>query len=298
MSAGGFGAALSALHGGGFVKRDNWGDEYLFFASPTTIAASHIKDDRLLRALLLMQREEITDGGNIRLFRETTGEVINGWVPSQEDMVAHNWTAYTHEGMMEARMTRELNSPAPLTPEELLDLLSAHLTQRGIPWEMSDTGGPTFIDVGAPFEFAAIAVEKSDIDPGGAFYYTVTPEMAQRWLSRAPSSPHDPRYLRRVGSGHLIEELTEMGKLLGHKQISDRTFHRTIITLEVVSEDRISDDEGVESILGRANVCLAPRYERVEINASAAVGALKNLGAEPGLFGLTVDGKDIEDVGT
>jgi len=96
-----FGAALDALKEGEFVKRQHWYGEFLFAVGPTDVAKKEITDDRLKFVMGIMGQDVLADTGNIRLMRQSSGEVINGWVPSQEDMLSSDWKKVRQEDLID-----------------------------------------------------------------------------------------------------------------------------------------------------------------------------------------------------
>lgn len=80
--------------------------------------------------------------------------------------------------------------------------------------------------------------------------------------------------------------------------MTQRKFYKTLITIEVLSEDPIPDDMNIAQIAfeasdGDYSMSDGMRIETV-LTGKAAADALQEQGSDPGFFKLTDDGNDVE----
>ena len=80
--------------------------------------------------------------------------------------------------------------------------------------------------------------------------------------------------------------------------MTDRTFFKTVISIEVLSEDQIPEGMELENIV---HECIdggwslrTLKYIEKSLNGKQAARALLNQGSDPSFFQLTNDGKDVE----
>lgn len=81
--------------------------------------------------------------------------------------------------------------------------------------------------------------------------------------------------------------------------MTDRVFYKTIITIEVLSEDPIPDGMSVENIAKEAmegSYSMQTLGEPIEtvLNGKEAADALLEQGSDSSFFQLTEDGNDVE----
>ena len=79
--------------------------------------------------------------------------------------------------------------------------------------------------------------------------------------------------------------------------MTDRKFHKTIISIEVLSEERIPEGMELDAIVQEAregDFSMRPlQHEETEINGEQAAAALLEQGSSPDFFSLTPDGEDV-----
>jgi len=86
-----FSDALIALKDGKKVARNGWNGKgmYLWLLPKATIQKSWVKDPLLLS--VFGESETLDCLGSIRM-KTATGEILTGWLASQTDMLAEDWT--------------------------------------------------------------------------------------------------------------------------------------------------------------------------------------------------------------
>ncbi len=80
--------------------------------------------------------------------------------------------------------------------------------------------------------------------------------------------------------------------------MTDRKFHRTTITIEVLSEEAIPDGMDLEKIASECTdgawTMRTLKYKEVELNGHQAAANLLRQGSDPSFFQLTSKGEDAE----
>lgn len=89
MTTHNFSYALDALKNGVKVKRNAWRDAYLWLKPGTTIKEEWCKDP-ILKGIVHDNGGEAKALGTICL-KTANGDIMTGWTPSQEDMLADDW---------------------------------------------------------------------------------------------------------------------------------------------------------------------------------------------------------------
>lgn len=86
-----FSAALNALKMGRLIARKGWNGKgmYLWLLEETIVPRPWVKDERLLECY--GDKDELKCLGSIRM-RTADGSVLTGWLASQSDMLAEDWT--------------------------------------------------------------------------------------------------------------------------------------------------------------------------------------------------------------
>lgn len=77
-----------------------------------------------------------------------------------------------------------------------------------------------------------------------------------------------------------------------------RKFYKTIITLEILSEEQIPDDMTLDNIYAEAmdggySMRQVGTWKETELSGKQAVKALKKQGSDPGFFNLTNKGEEL-----
>lgn len=80
--------------------------------------------------------------------------------------------------------------------------------------------------------------------------------------------------------------------------MTKRKFYKTLVTLEVLSEEPIPEGMEVPDIMAEAtdgaySAQVLPTAQKI-LNGKQAAKALMDQGSDPGFFQLTEDGKDVE----
>ncbi len=81
--------------------------------------------------------------------------------------------------------------------------------------------------------------------------------------------------------------------------MTDRIFYKTIVTIEILSEDPIPDDMSMEDIVheameGNYSSRTLEGTKEIVLNGKEAADALLEQGSDCGFFQLTDDGNDVE----
>lgn len=86
-----FGTAIEALKNGNKVARNGWNGKgmYLWLLPATLVKKEWVKDPLLLS--VFGDRDELPCLGSIRMLT-ANGDVLTGWLASQSDMLAEDWT--------------------------------------------------------------------------------------------------------------------------------------------------------------------------------------------------------------
>ena len=84
------------------------------------------------------------------------------------------------------------------------------------------------------------------------------------------------------------------------QKMTKRTFYKTTITFEVLSEKPIPDDMNISEVMQAADggpyiTNLEETWERQRLNGKQAADALRQFGGDPSFFMLDDEGCDIDE---
>lgn len=202
---GDFGAALNALKNGYFLKRRGWDEEFIFLVRPSFVSAEKIQDDRIKGVMGLTNLAGLKDSGNIRLMNSKTGEVVNGWTPTQDDMLAIDWSAYEMPDVVSDFARRCLRNMIKTKqgPDEFIDTILRLMEKCNVKATKSEDGGSITLD---------------DVFPG---YRIVADEDPHKpYCVYAPGE--DAPML--MGNGDIVGELNGLHNMMVNAKLSDREF--------------------------------------------------------------------------
>ena len=291
MSAGSFSAALTALKEGQFVRRVKWKDEFLILSEPASVAVADLQSEKLRHIVEDFPYAGLFDYGCIVKVTMVEGSTEYGWTPSPQDLLAEDWIIYDMEDVemskLEWELERAIRCHAEVTFDSLARMIVSQLEVMNIPIDEKDSldfkqgadDREHLIILAGP-DYRGITITTED----GGYTINVTSQDSM------------------VGRGKLWVELQQLMQVLGKPTMSPRTFHRTLFSIEVLSEDPIPDNAGRSASLLRALtlddldlvVGTSRKVNETEVNAKQAVQVLESLGSEAGYFQLTPEGKDAE----
>lgn len=274
-----FSTALAALKEGQFVRRAAWRNEFVALLGENYIPISAIADDRLRTVLDAAPSSHVRDVGNLRKFDLKGATVINGWLPTIEDLMADDWVRYDAAEIAALKMEWELQDaiagPGVVSRESLVAFIVGQLAQLGIDHfgeyvPSSDTLGLKLMD--DPYKDITIQV-----NDGGYELLVLGCVYAQ-------------------GTGRLrVELLDAIGRDL---EGSKRDFRRSVFTFEVLSEGPIPEGYSPNDILAEAGegefVGAWRSVGEERLDAKATVSALYRMGSEPAFFQLNDEGEDVD----
>jgi hypothetical protein len=277
-----FSVALNLLRHGRFVGRKAWKDGFVFMVSPMTVPTGKIADPVLGKFVEALGHTEIRDVGNIRMFFEGSGSVINGWTPGIVDLVADDWCVYDTSAKM-AEHIRRIIGPL-LTGQhdaEVIQQMVAKVLKDFLHIEVLEV-----IEASSAADGALILGGKYEgfhIQTGDG-YYSVG-------CRGAGGIEH-----MRPGRGDLLQELAKVAEDAGVVVESRRKFYHTLAKIELLHEEPypegITPEELVRSMREGDDVGRFEILGTQEIKGQAMAELLSEFGSEPGFFQLDEHGRD------
>jgi hypothetical protein len=279
-NGGSFSAALEALKAGQFVRNTDWGDQFLVMVGAHRVPTDNIADESLRSVLEAAAVTGSIDCGNLRKFDLAEAEVVSGWLPTIKDLLSDNWVIYDADDVKLQQQERTLKRALGYhtSREALLKVIAVYLTDLGIDYGQAYTAGSHVIDLTLNDDHDGIIVRVGH----GAYSLVALDE--------------DLEVI--AGTGGLRAELQKALRALGRPTESEQEFHRTLLTVEVLSDEPLAIGPGTS-----LHDIIAPTDDGYvwdwRIAASNKVGAkelielLREMGdRDPSVFGLTPDGKE------
>ena len=293
MSAGSFSAALTALKNGDFVRRACWKDEFVMMVQPAHVPTEKMGNIKMREIIEDFPYASMFDPGFLRKVDMFNATMTSGWMPSPGDLMAEDWIIYDMEDIEMSKLEWELEKAmrchADVTYDSLARLIISQLEAMNIPIDEDDS-----------LDFKQRADDREHlIVLAGPDYrgLTITTEDGAYSVNHSGPVPGRAGGATMVGAGKLWVEIQTVLGEVGRSNMSPRKFHRTLISVEVLSEDPIPDMP-LEDIVSTMNngdyVGTWDTVNQAEVNAKQAVQVLHALGSEPGFFNLTEEGRDAE----
>jgi hypothetical protein len=292
--SGSFSAALAALKDGELARRDSWRDEFIQMEAPRCATTSELPADDAARvALTHAKLLALDDPGSFRKFDLSRQVVIAGWLPTAEDLLAEDWGVYSLTDIGELWREWELGDalagPGESTQRSLVKIISRQLKELGIGFKGAFTTGNPKLELILDLPYDGVVISVSD----GGYHFN---KLSGHGTGRLGTG-RLRRDLDAVMRG-LRRDLDAVMRELGLTKESTRKFHRTLYSVEVLSEAPIPDEMDLGDVIremGAGDYVGAVREESsIEVNAALTVRALYRLGSEPGFFQLTDSGGDAE----
>lgn len=271
-----FSDALKCLQRGQFVRHSDWRNEFVAYFGAHTIPLDRVASQELSNVLTQAGVTDIADTGNFRKFNADLGEVENGWLPDAYELMSHEWSVYDVADLPRMRRVWELSDAlrnrTPSTLECLTRIISRQLDEISVPYEGSHLVGSGHIQLSLK-DRPGIVVSVEDRG------YVWKVEDAER------------QEVSLYGAGDVENELRSLWSHLG----GGRPAHRTVYTVEILSEEPIPPDMDLSTVLLEAETGAYVGHVDVDttevLSPLSAVDELYRLGSQPGFFGLDDEGR-------
>lgn len=302
-----FEVAIAALKDGELVKRELWQDEVLFATGALTEDKKEISDERLTFVMGIMGHKSLSSKSSINLLKQSSGEVLNGWVPNQEDMMANDWVTVRSNDIIDQLIISRLNDLLnredfdTLAEDEekfaqnVIDIIADAFSCSGLEFERNED--ESLLVMRGKFDGLFIvsgATEDKELDEKEPCLYRI---VAPAEKDEEGQFLADGGQFLVAGSGNVLSDLVNMQKHCLSEACSKKTFVCTDILINVLTTVKI--DEGISMrdivLLEEEGKCSISNSftEQYEVDAVSAMRKITEADADPSILGLTGEGKDL-----